>query len=208
MSTQNKFMIFLFLFVSFASMILTGERSNTIKLLIGLIIFFYLNDKIKLKNKVYFFLSVILFFLISLNLFPEIKHRYYNDFIKRVKNYDNNKEYIYFSLYKSGLNIFKEYPLFGIGNKNYREEACTNEIYICNTHPHQIYIEFLSEHGIIGSLILISILFFLIFKNYNSTCLKKNYIQLGCFTYILIQFIPIIPSGAFFSDFNSTLFLD
>jgi O-antigen ligase len=206
MSTQKKFMIFLFLLISFVSMVLTGERSNTIKLFIGLLIFFYLNDKIKLKNKVYFFLSVILFFLISLNLFSEIKHRYNNDLIKRLKNYDNNKEYIYFSLYKSGLNVFKEYPLFGVGNKNYREEACTNEIYLCNTHPHQIYIEFLSEHGIIGSLILISILFFLIFKNYNSTCLKKNYIQLGCFTYILIQFIPIIPSGAFFSDFNSTFF--
>ena len=44
--------------------------------------------------------------------------------------------------------------------------------YKCTTHPHQIYIEFLSEHGFLGTLILLSAIFSLIFKN-----IKKFYIH-------------------------------
>ena len=36
---------------------------------------------------------------------------------------------------------------------------------------------------------------------------SKNYIQIGAFTYILSNFLPMIPSGAFFSDFNITFFM-
>ena len=72
-------------------------------------------------------------------------------------------ENIYVNLYRSGINVFKNYPYFGVGNKNYRIEACKpkDEIignylnyYVCLTHPHQVYIELLSEHGIIGTLII------------------------------------------------------
>ena len=40
-----------------------------------------------------------------------------------------------------------------------------NEDYFINNHPHQVYIEFLAEHGIVGTIILLSIIFTLIFKN-------------------------------------------
>ena len=36
---------------------------------------------------------------------------------------------------------------------------------------------------------------------------SKNYIQIGTFVFILVNFIPLIPSGAFFSDFNITFFM-
>ena len=119
---------------------------------------------------------------------------------------------IYIKLYKSGLNVFKNYPFFGVGNKNYRIESCKDKKdiikydYQCTTHPHQTYIEFLAEHGIVGTLILLSIFFYLIFKNLKIIILSKNYIQLGCFINLLINFTPLLPSGSFFSDFNITLF--
>ena len=31
---------------------------------------------------------------------------------------------MYFQLYKSGFEVFKNYPIFGVGNKNYRIETC------------------------------------------------------------------------------------
>ena len=34
------------------------------------------------------------------------------------------------------------------------------EKFRCNTHPHQVYIEILSEHGLFGFIILISLFFF------------------------------------------------
>ena len=97
-----------------------------------------------------------------------------------------------------------------MGNKNYRVETCSNSNsnakYYCITHPHQIYIELLAEHGIFGSIILLSIIFFLIFRNLKAMILSRNLIQVGAFAYLLTNFLPILPSGSFFNDFNSTIF--
>ena len=213
----EKFLIILFVFLAILSMIFTGERSNTIKLIFGLAIFFYFNDKIKLKHKIIFVFSFIFSFFIIFNHFFSIseqghlKHRYYNDLVQRITNKEKRETYIYFILYKSGIEVFKHNPIFGVGNKNYRVESCLKENrkssnYLCATHPHQIYFEFLSEHGLFGTLILLSILFYLIFKNYKKMIIKKNLIQLGCFCYLLTNFIPFVPGGSFFADFNSTFF--
>ena len=89
---KNYEKLFIILFVAFViiSMILTGERSNTIKLFFGLTIFFYLNDKIRLKHKIIFVISLLSLFIIIFNYFfsftqqGHLKHRYYNDLIQRI----------------------------------------------------------------------------------------------------------------------------
>ena len=55
-----------------------------------------------------------------------------------------------------------------------------NKEYHCLTHPHQVYIEMLSEHGIIGTLIILSIIFYLIFRIIRKIIDSTNYIQTGC----------------------------
>ena len=120
---------------------------------------------------------------------------------------------MYFKLYKSGISVFKNYPILGVGNKNYRVETCDtkkNSIYkdyYCLTHPHQIYIELLSEHGIFGTVTILSIIFYLLFRILKQIIRSQNYIQIGAFIFILINFVPLLPSGSFFSDFNLTLFM-
>ena len=124
----------------------------------------------------------------------------------RLKEFKENS---YFKLYNSGFSIFKNYPFFGVGNKNYRVEACLekkNSTYVCNTHPHQVYLEFLAEHGIVGSFVLLFIMFKLIFGKIRLILNSKNTIQLGCFIFLIISFLPLLPSGAFFSDYMATLF--
>ena len=78
--------------------------------------------------------------------------------------------------------------------------------YYCLTHPHQIYFETLAEHGLFGTIILFGILFYLMFRILKLILISKNYLQLGCLIYILVNFTPVLPSGSFFSDFNITLF--
>ncbi|MDA8867640.1 hypothetical protein N9H84_05330, partial [Candidatus Pelagibacter sp.] len=78
--------------------------------------------------------------------------------------------------------------------------------YICTTHPHQIYFEYLAEHGLIGSLIILLIFYKLIFSKILSTVREKNYTKIGSLIYLVIVFTPIIPSGAFFTDHVITLF--
>jgi O-antigen ligase len=78
--------------------------------------------------------------------------------------------------------------------------------YICLTHPHQIYIEFLAEHGLIGTTILLTIFFLLLFRNLKKILINRNYISVGCFCYLIVVFTPILPGGSFFTDYNISLF--
>lgn len=213
-NNSNKYKFFLFTFILIASicMILTGERSNTIKYFIAMIIFFSAINQLSVLKKIQIFLSILIVFLVIVSNSTKIKHRYINDMLDKLNSSNVVKEHIYFSLYKTGLNIFKENLYFGVGNKNFRVIACEKKLQkdielICNTHPHQIYIEFLSEHGLFGTLIILSILFTLIFKNITKIYKKNNTIQLGCLVYMIVQFIPLLPSGSFFSDFNLTFFM-
>ena len=212
-----KLVLFLILFILVGCILITGERSNGIKAIIGIMIFLFLNNKISTKIKIStFLLSLVLVGLIISNS-NYLKVRYGQQLFSILLN-DNQREQffdggsIYLRLYKSGYAVFKDYPFFGVGNKNYRVittkniENKINDDYLLNTHPHQIYLELLSEHGLVGSIILLSIFFYLIFKNLKIIILSRNSIQLGCFTYLIINFLPILPSGSFFNDFSSTLF--
>ena len=120
---------------------------------------------------------------------------------------------LYIKLYKSGIHVFKNNPWLGVGNKNYRVETCKAEKnliykeYWCLTHPHQVYIEMLSEHGIIGTIIIFSIIFYLMFRIIRKIIHSRNYVQAGCLAFLLINFVPLLPSGAFFNNFNLTLFM-
>ena len=210
----SNILTILLIFIFFVSIILTGERSNTIKAFFGVSIFILILDNLKIKHKIFFF--ILLFASIVLIIYNSnyLKNRYVGQLIyyfleKDSKSIENSS---YYKLYKSGYNVFKNYPLLGVGNKNYRLVSCKDSPeakkydYKCNTHPHQLYFEFLSEHGLIGTIILLVIFFALIFKNLNVIIKSRNYVQMGSFVYLIAIFLPLIPSGSFFSDFNITLF--
>ena len=211
-----KLAMFLILFILVGCILITGERSNGIKAIIGLMIFLFLNNKISAKIKISIFLFSLFFTSLIISNSNYLKVRYGQQLFYQLFDSNQRDQFIennlYLKLYKSGLAVFKDNPIFGVGNKNYRVittrniETKINDDYLLNTHPHQIYIELLSEHGLVGTIILLSIFFYLIFKNLKIIILSRNSIQLGCFTYLIINFLPILPSGSFFNDFSSTLF--
>ena len=211
-----KLVLFLILFILVGCILITGERSNGIKAIIGLAIFLFLNNKISTKIKISIFLFSLIFVGLIISNSNYLKVRYGQQLCSQLFDNSQRDQFIennlYLKLYKSGFAIFKDNPIFGVGNKNYRVittknlDTKINDNYVLNTHPHQIYIELLSEHGLVGSIILLSIFFYLIFKNLKIIILSRNSIQLGCFTYLIINFLPILPSGSFFNDFSSTLF--
>ena len=85
----------------------------------------------------------------------------------------------------------------------------------CNTHPHNYYLQFLAEIGIIGFLFLLSFLFYIVFeilknlktkffnsKKYND--LSKGYL---CILFGLLLFVfPLFPTGNFFNNWISIIF--
>ena len=90
-------------------MLVTGERSNTIKAFLGFSIFFLFLDFLEL-NLNYFFLIITLFISLIIAKSDFLKNRYigqlYNNFIFENRNYfflDNN---VYIKkLYKSGFSV-------------------------------------------------------------------------------------------------------
>ena len=216
-SLRLKLVLFLILFILVGCILITGERSNGIKAIIGLTIFLFLNGKISIKTKISIFLFSLFFTGLVITNSSYLKIRYGQQLFSILFNDDQREKFfdggsLYLRLYKSGYAVFKDYPFFGVGNKNYRVITTQNmytkknDNYVLNTHPHQIYIEFLSEHGLVGTIILLSIFFYLIFKNLKIIIISRNSIQLGCFAYLIVNFLPILPSGSFFNDFSSTLF--
>ena len=197
--------------VFFISILVTGERSNTLRAGLGILLFFSIYKDFNLRFKLISLITMVLllFILISNSLF--LKGRFIVQFKQAITN-----DALYLRIYKSGFEVFKNYPIFGVGNKNYRIETCKNQKnksietkkkYKCATHPHQIYLEFLSEHGLLGSLIMLFILYKLIFSKIKSVIRSDNYLQLGSFIYLTLVFLPLIPSGAFFNDYMLTLFI-
>ena len=213
---NKKTFALLFLLFAFMAIIFTGERSNTIKVISGIIIYFLFLDFLKVRTKLAVIILFFTTFGIMISQSEYLKIRYIGqiyDVLSNQRNFQKFKENNqYIRLYKSGYLVFKNYPIFGVGNKNYRVETCKDASeqlkydYVCLTHPHQLYFELLSEHGLFGFVIILSIFFYLMFKILKSILLSKNYIQIGAFVFVLINFIPLLPSGSFFSDFNFTLF--
>ena len=216
---KYKYIILIFTIFFITAIILTGERSNSIKAILGFFLFYFLNDHFKFKEKILSVLLLVLVFIFLLNTSNFLKLRYGGQFFKPIISiFQSNNDIIiereanknlYITLYQSGFEVFKKYKIFGVGNKNYRLETCSNEKnpkYSCSTHPHQLYFEFLAEHGIVGALILIFILSSLILSKIKIILSSKNYLQLGCLTFLLTSFIPLLPSGAFFADYNLTIF--
>ncbi len=216
-----KCSIYFFSFLILLSILLTGERANSIKAISIFLIFFSLNHFIKIKTKILLFSVFCIIMLFSLSYSSYIKYRFNDSFLKLLTSKENiintYQNSVYSVMYKTGYHVFLKYPIFGVGNKNFRVEVCQNDMspffgkefspyQLCTTHPHQIYFEFLAEHGIVGSLLLLSILFFLIFRLLRVIFVSKNYLQFGCFLYLILVFSPLLPGGSFFNDFSSTIF--
>ena len=128
------------------------------------------------------------------------------------------------------IKIFNNYPIFGVGIKNFRVESfdkkyqeifdSTNEnsnskpdVNVSfsgwtggSTHPHQVHFELLSETGLFGYisfLIFIFLSFYLSIKIYLS---EKNIFQFSGMLFVFVSLLPLLPSGSFFSTYTAGLF--
>ena len=207
------------LLIFIITLLLTGERSNFAKGLICLIIFLGLidNKKFNLKFKFIFLLSTLIILISIFILSKDINSRlslYINAFINN-KIIEEYKKSHHAAHYNTAFQIFKSYPVFGVGAKNYRVE-CEKEKYFnaeyslsnqrCSTHPHQVYLELLSEHGLFGTFIILFILFKIILESLFLYNKKKNPIHLASIIFVISSLTPLLPSGSFFNNWGSVIF--
>ncbi len=213
-------LVLLFLFVM--TIFITGDRSNFFKsiLIVSFLILFI--DRKFLKQTIGLFLISISLITIFISTNQVFKERFQNKILNELKQNEFNiikfiNQTEYGKIYSSAYELFLEKKVFGVGNKNYRilcEKDYKNKYSLkkeinnprCNTHPHQIYYEILSEHGIFGFTVLIICLLGFVCTNLIFIFKKKNFLLISIFFSILIVFIPLLPGGSFFTSFNASMF--
>ena len=223
---KNDYFLFFFLLFCLVTVLLSGERSSFLKFLLMFFIFFiFFKNKLNLLNYKKSISIVAIFFSIIIYLNGSvIKERYFG-----MISFSHNQNLSLIDKYLTSqygahsivsFFIFKDNLLLGAGNKSFRFECEKYSLEVkqiqtkiddnldyyssgCSTHPHQIYNELTSEHGIIGTLLVLllvsKLLLTKIFKE------KLSLLNIVSLLYIATVFLPILPSGSFFSTFNSTL---
>ena len=218
-----KFFLCLFLFIV---ILLTGERAAL--LIVMLSIFFIFFFKKKIIN--FFF---ILIFLLSLIFFSAQKIESINArFIKLFDGWGStskdtsivNKiiESPWSFHYQAAIELFLDKPVLGHGPKSFRI-MCENthidkktreqrdyyrDYRACSTHPHNYLLEFLSEHGVVGGVFFIGLIFIVFTSIYKKSTNHKDKnlsILIGIGSLILAIIFPFKPSGSFLSTFNASM---
>ena len=205
------------------AIIISGERGALLTIVYCLIIYTIFNKD--LRNSL---LKIILFFslvfIASINFSENAKHR----FIDWPYNYLNSfpgdnlfTKYLHTSWgghYITAYTIFSDNVIFGTGIRSFRVvcKSLDKELIskkhnidvsvqpkdLCNTHPHNMQIELLSDLGILGFILIHTILYYVLFDKYiNKKSLSQRNKNISLFLLILItaNFIPLRPTGSFFS---------
>ena len=116
----------------------------------------------------------------------------------------------YIKEFNSGYQTWLQHKYVGGGIKSFRFNCVT---YNCSSHPHNYYLEILTELGLIG-FFLISIIFSIVlFRSFfnqqtNKTNLSYNKVITPFMFLFLIEIFPVKSTGSFFTTGNATyLFL-
>ena len=229
--TENKvsnnfktYFIFIIL-SSFLFIILSGERSSILMLVVSIFLFLILINGYK-KVKILF----LLFFFIIFSLIITFKADMYNRLIQQtfklqLYSAQNNSFHLFSSTheahFKTAINIFKENPLLGSGNKSFRFLCDQNKYNFnigklvegdrkgqsvgCANHPHNYYMQVLAENGLINFFLLILFYIFLIkkiffhfIKKYSNKNGNLSNSDISIYIFFIILVWPIIPTGSFF----------
>ena len=200
---------------------LSGERAAFFLINLSSIFILLFVKNFKKLRLIILTLSLILITIISV-LFPSTKERIFDYTFHQMRLFDDKKgNMIVFShqhqdLYETAINISKDNIFFGVGVKNFRHYCSLKEYKIsdrsCGTHPHNSYVQLLSELGLVGlsfAIFILCIFFTSIIKHLKSLYKKKRYFndfQVGLMSSILISIWPFIPTGNFFNNWISIIY--
>ena len=221
-SKKNKLLLFFITIIFILSeglIFLSGERLALFFMNLSAVYIIIMLNEYKLYRLWTYVVSLILI-LFMLNLFPSAKNRLIDQTVRDFTRNTDGTVYIFSKphtdMYISAYRIFLDNKFFGVGPRQYRErcEKYSVSEYSCETHPHNTYIELLSETGIFT--------FFIIASLFISICVlsirhiisklagnKKgllNDFEVCLLSSVIISLWPFSPSGSFFNNWMSIVY--
>lgn len=218
---KTNFFSFLLLLTSLIITFLSGERAPlfTIVFFILLVFVFFPINKVYLGIGIFISFS-LLWGIILIN--PEAKNRIIDHSFKEI----NQTKYkilpygpVHEEHYITALRMFNDNPLFGIGTNSFKF-FCNQPDYrlskvSCTSHPHNMYLQILSELGMFGIsflLILLIYLSYLVFRQLYFTLTFQNNKKIP-YNYFLIPIVlivfwwPLIPHMSFYNNWNNVFIM-
>ena len=117
----------------------------------------------------------------------------------------------YIKEFKTGYLTWKVNKYFGGGIKSFIYSCSRANIPNCVNHPHNYYLEILSELGLFGMIIFFTIFLIITFKTFFKkyfikSSFQNNYIITPFIFLFLMEIFPFRNTGSFFSTFSATYF--
>lgn len=219
--------LFLFLFIIFFSaIILSGNRMPLLLFTFSLFLIFIFIKEIR-KYFFYFVFMLSVIFLVFFNLENKVKENFnvfFTHIYKASNILINNKD-----INESSPSYLREFNSFydtwllnkyiGGGIKNFRfychhrTNIDKNSKFICNMHPHNYYLEILTETGLIGFILITIIFFYILYLAFIKRFFFKNLFSkddpiIPFIFLFIVEIFPVKSTGSFFTTGNSTyLFL-
>jgi O-antigen ligase len=219
---KKNYIFYFYLFFTLIVVFLSGERVSSFMFLLFTLIFLFFFDY-SLKKKIFLILVVFTTFSFTFysneNLRKSTFDRTFKQLgiIESTESYKNHKNFWdsqWGAHFLTAYYIFNDKKIIGSGAKTFRVE-CKNEKYNdinsaraksrCATHPHNMYLEIISETGIIGLMFFIYFIyriFFLQIRNSFKENSKYYNFNLSLLCMFIILVFPIQTTGSFFSTYN------
>lgn len=188
--------------LGFATIVLSGERMPLAITLLTLIIALLSIDKLRKKALIAMIVASSLVVL-CIALSPQLHHRLISTTTIQLTNFQNDA---YGKIYKTAYSMFLRDKLFGIGANQFSNlchtfiEEAKQDGMQCASHPHNYYLQMLTEGGLLGlAMFIIAVSLMLI------QCLRGPHAYYALFAGILVltKFLPIVPSANLYIAWSS-----
>ena len=218
----SKYLIPILFIIFLVGIILSGNRMPLILFVFSIFLILLFNKQVR-KYFLPFIIVFTLLFSIIFNFNLEVRTNFQN-FYKQVskitlivlnKDLGNQRVPQYFKEFSSFYDTWLLNKYIGGGVKNFRyychirPNIDMNSDFICNMHPHNYYLEILTETGLIGFFVCLSIFILVIYislikKYFLNSPLNKNNIIVPFIFLFLVEIFPLKSTGSFFTTGNTT----
>jgi O-antigen ligase len=217
-----KYIIPLLFIIFLLGIVLSGNRMPTILFIFSIVLIVIFQEQVRK----YIFHFVIIFSIIFVTIFnfnSEVNQNFRN-FHKSVssmanivikKDFNNKSSPQYFKEFATFYDTWLLNKYIGGGIKNFRyychvrPNINKDDKFICNMHPHNYYLEILTETGLIGfsivSLIFLIVLYNSLIKKYFfRSHLNNNNLIIPFIFLFIVEIFPLKSTGSFFTTGNTT----